>query len=235
MKNKINIDVETVRLIYTKYRKHITYGGIIAVSLIVFVFFVLPKILSLSSISEARKLEIQKLQRLKKNLKTINSQDGSLLDSQLQIVSSALPQDKDFEGIINAISIAAGKSGASLDDYDFAVGSIKDAALSVGGYPFLTLVLSIRTNPTQLVEFLDSLAATTPLSEVINIKQSSAVATVTIIFYYKPYVPSNATDDAELPNLSVKEKALLDDMSKWSRTYSEPSFNEAPTGSSSAF
>ena len=42
MKNKINIDVETVRLIYTKYRKHITYGGIIAVSLIVFVF-VLPK------------------------------------------------------------------------------------------------------------------------------------------------------------------------------------------------
>ena len=65
MKNKINIDVETVRLIYTKYRKHITYGGIIAVSLIVFVF-VLPKILSLSSISEARKLEIQKLQRLKK-------------------------------------------------------------------------------------------------------------------------------------------------------------------------
>ena len=97
------------------------------------------------------------------------------------------------------------------------------------------MVLSIRTNPTQLVEFLDSLAATTPLSEVINIKQSSAVATVTIIFYYKPYVPSNATDDAELPNLSVKEKALLDDMSKWSRTYSEPSFNEAPTGSSSAF
>ena len=51
MKNKINIDVETVRLIYTKYRKHITYGGIIAVSLIVFCFFVLPKILSLSSIS----------------------------------------------------------------------------------------------------------------------------------------------------------------------------------------
>ena len=56
------------------------------------------------------------------------------------MVSSALPEDKDFEGIINAISIAAGKSGASLDDYDFAVEVLRMLLLSVGGYPFLTLV-----------------------------------------------------------------------------------------------
>ena len=233
MKNKINIDVETLRIIYKKYKKHITYGGIIFVCIIVFLLFVISNILQLPSIKETRDLEIKKRDALLKNLKTISLIDSSILDSEFEIATQALPEDKDFEGIINAISIAASKAGVSLNDYDFEVGSITDAQASVGGYPFLKLVLSVRADPETLTIFLDNLATTIPLSEVINIEHNSGLSSVTTVFYYKPYSPSNATDEAELNQLTAKEKELLDTISGWNSSFS-PIVSEASSNSTSS-
>lgn len=222
MNPKINIDIETIKLIYKNYKVHIRYGAIILICFLVFAIISVPKMFQISGLLDARKNEEKKLEVLNKNYRLLTSIEEGILDFQLQTAVSALPEGKDFVGIINAISLASGKSGVSLDDYNFQVGSVIDKTFSVEGFPFMKLSLVVRASPQQLDNFLQSLSNTSPLSEVTSIKQTSGTTNLEAVFYFKPSVPSNMSDVDELNDLSSKEKDLLNTISSWNNFLPAP-------------
>lgn len=215
MKENTNIDINTLRILYKKYKEHFIYFLIIFISSLLFLFAILPRIQDLAKLNEDRKIELKKLSILRKNLSLLSTLDDSSLNLQLQIVSSALPSDKDFEGVLSAISSSAEKSGALLGDYEFQVGDLSQKEAKTAGFPFLTLVIDIRGTPSQVTEFLSNLSKSTPLSEIINIVQGGNSASSTIIFYYKSLPPLQFKDSELIVPVSQKGQEIIKTLSSW--------------------
>lgn len=237
MNGKTNIDIETLKTIYAKYKQHIIYGGVIFVCLLVVLFYTIPQFSSIQIAKDYRESELKRLDVLKSNLSLLQNLDTALLDKQFVTASSALPSEKNFEGIVNALSSAAAKSGVILSDYSLSIGAVSDdkdkpeeGEPQVSGYPFISLKLSLRANPSQLITFLKNLSETFPLSEVTNISQSQQGSSIDVNFYYKTYVPSELSDYSELSNLSQNELSLMNSIASWgNQTFSIEPVSEEPT------
>jgi|SRR3989344_1423528 len=215
MKENISIDINTIKTLYRKYKEHLVYILVIFITVILFLSFVLPGIKDVVKLNNERKTELNKLSILKNNLNLLSNIADSELSSQLLVVYSALPSEKDFEGVLNSISLATAKSGASLNDYEFQVGSLSSSPVETTGFPFLTLSVSIRGTPQQVAKFIGYLSESTPLSEVTSIIQNSNSATVAINFYYKALVPSQFNDSKAIAPISEKGKQIIRTLSSW--------------------
>lgn len=215
MKNKNSIDIATLSIIYKKYKEHIIYLAIIVVCILIFVFLTIPKISQIGIISQERKAEEEKLKILKNNVSILQNTDDSLLESQVQAVSSALPENKDFEGILNAISLASSKSGASLSDYDFGVGELSDQTTPTVGYPYIKLTLNIKANQAQTISFLKNISETVPLSQVSSITEILGSTSVEMFFYYKASIPDDLSKSVALNNMSESDRDLISTLSMW--------------------
>ena len=237
MKENTNIDINTIKIVYRKYKEHLIYILVIFITVVLFLFTVLPRIADLGKLNNERKVELNKVSVLSNNLNLLSNLDVSLLDSQLLVVSSALPSEKDFEGVLNAISLASGRSGPTLSDYGFQVGDLSQRlSVETTGSPFLTLVLNIRGTPLQVVKFVDSLFKSMPISEVTSIVQNANNATISIVFYYKSLLPVQFDDIKEIAPLSEKGKGIINTLSSWGAgNLSQPESPASATSSASPF
>ncbi len=234
MKEDVNIDINTIKTLYRKYKEHLIYILVIFVTVVLFLFSVLPRISDLAKLNNQRKIELNQLSILKNNLSLLSNLDDSVLDSQLFLVSSALPSEKDFEGVLNSISLATAKSGASLDDYEFQVGGLSQRlSVKTTGFPFLTLSVSIRGTPLQVAKFIGYLSRSTPLSQVTSIMQDSRNATLAINFYYKALAPSQFNDSQAIAPISEEGKQIIETLSSWGIN-SLPGFETPISDTSSA-
>ncbi len=232
MKEKINIGVETLRIIYSRYKKYMIYWGVILVCFFVFVFFVVARIIEIPKLSKERSVELGKFKILNNNLTLLRAISESDLDSKFEVASKALPSNKDFQGIINAISLASSKSGASLNDYSFYVGDLSKGSDVKSGFPFVKLTLTLKGTPRQTVSFLKNLSETFPLSEVESITQKGGTVSITTFFYYKSAVPSNYSGSRRLAGISTDHAMLIEKISSWDTSFA--SFLAQPSGTSSA-
>lgn len=232
MKDKYNIDITTLKIIYKKYKEHIIYLGIIMVCLLVFVYFTIPKISQIGEVGKERKAEEEKLKVLKNNMSILQNADDNILESQFQTVLEVLPESKDFEGIFNAISLASGKSGASISDYELGVGELSDSTTPVAGYPYLQLALDIRANQAQTIAFLKNISETVPLSQIISISETSGNTSVDIVFYYKPTAPEDIIKSSALKSLSQSDLDLISTLSMWNTSFINPGFDNSVSDNS---
>ncbi len=216
MKENTNVDLDTIKILYSKYKEHLVYILILLITLVLFLFAVLPRIRDLARLNDERKIELNKFSILKNNLDLLSNLDDSILSTQLLLVSTALPSEKDFEGVLSSISSATAKSNTSLSDYEFQVGGLSHPSIEEStGFPFLTLAVSIKGTPSQISEFIGSLSKSTPLSEVTSVTQNLNSAIISINFYYKALVPFKFDDSQAISPISEKGKQVIKTLSSW--------------------
>lgn len=237
MKENTNIDINTIKILYKKYKEHIAYILIIFITIVLFLFTVLPRIADLSKLNDERKAELKIFSILKSNLDLLSNIDDSKLTSQVQVVSSALPSEKDFEGVLNAISLASAGSGATLSDYKFQVGDLSESlSVNTSGFPSLTLAVNIRGTPSQVAKFVGSLSKSTPISEVTSILQNANNATISIAFYYKALSSVQLNDSMQITPLSQRSIEIINTLSSWGAGgLSQSEFPVSATSSASPF
>lgn len=233
MNPKTNIDVELFKLLYEKYKEYILPIAIIFASILLIVNVTIPQINELFGLAQQRKAENEKLSTLNNNLKIFTELNDGILDSQLTIATDALPANKDFASILNAVSISADKAGVFLGDYEFEVGDLS-SGLATANFPSLELTLIVSGESRSILRFVDELYRSNPVSEVINLEMNNNRATVTTIFYYKPF--SEKTLNYNLPIQSISQKNLetIDTISSWNnpKNLIELPENASPSASS---
>lgn len=234
MNSKINLDIETAKLIYKKYKEHIVYSSIVAICILVFMIYTLPRILQLASLNEERANEKNKLAILNDNLAFIKSSSDETLNLKLETATSALPENSDFESIINAITLASAKSGAVVSDYGFQVSDL-GVPSPISGYPTTRLDLVIGGSDDKLLSFIKNLSQVTPLSEVLSIEKNGNSISLTVVFYFKPSLVGEIAENVKLKGLTAKQEALLSTISSWSMTSVTTSVTENASESASPF
>ncbi|HEX7041718.1 MAG TPA: hypothetical protein VF189_00570 [Patescibacteria group bacterium] len=152
----------------------------------------------------------QKLSTLQQNLKIISSFDDNELNNYLDISTRALPAEKDFAGVLQAISSSAAGAGTILGDYSFQIGDITADTKSKTTQLPLQLSITIKGDLTTARRFIEELKNQLPLSDVTSVSvNSNGTIAVTAIFYYAPLPKISFDDSIPLLTISTKEKEML--------------------------
>ncbi len=211
-KIKFNFDSGTWRILYLRHKVYLIPVIVILVSILVFLFVVVGQISDFFSSKERLTLEQEKIATLQSNLNILSSMDDTADD--LQLVLQALPSEKDFAGIVNAISAASSVTGVSVADYSFQVGLLKPQAGSPET-PSIPLVLTIQAGPDGARKFLALLSKTSPLSSVATIQSDSGSSTLRLLFYYRSLPPLRVDYTVPLRPITQSDKDLLKKLSDW--------------------
>lgn len=212
MNEKVNIDLNTLKFVYERYKDFIIPFVVVVLSLIVFVALTMPQIKNLLKIREEVKIAKEELNRLKEKLNTLSSIDSAVLDSQLQVVNAALPVAKDFSGILGAISFASDATGVSVGDFVLQIGNLGEGQ-GASGLPAVSLNLSVSGSTTQVSDFINKLSQTLPLSEVTSVSLGNTSSNVNVSFYYKQVQDTTINASSSVDPVSGDGASLINRLS----------------------
>ena len=214
-----------LRYWYYRYRDSEYYVmGMIAVTIVVcllLIFYVImPQLNNWFSIRKQVIAARGRIATLQSNITFLNSLDRATLDQQLQTASTALPPEKDFSTMLNAISDAANASGISLNDFAFQVGNIASSsgqAADIRYRDIATIKITLVANGSidQIHTFIATLSKRTPLSEVTNLDGTGKNVSISVQFYQKPLPKIDVSGNTQLQPISAQKLALLQELSKW--------------------
>lgn len=222
-----------LRFFYYRYKDSGYYNlSIIVFTIIMCVILILyvivPQVEKNFSIRREVAVKRMKIKKMEENINFMNNLNKSLLNSQLQTVFQALPAEKSFIDIINAISDSAIHSGVTLDDFNVNVG--KD---EVESKSFINLSIVINGDINNVKRFLQETSRKLPLSEVEDLAITPDSSTVTMKFNYKSYPEIKLTEDKSIESLTDSQVALIREISSWKPFVFDQSTSQ-PTGSDSA-
>lgn len=234
MNKKVSLDLNTLGVLYKKYKDYLVPALVIAVCILLFIQVIIPQLLNLSKTQEEVRKEAIRLDVLRGNLSYLTSMDQQVLDSHFNAVSTALPPAKDFAGILNSISTVANLSGVAVGEFEFQVGDLDKAPQSAKRFPSLDLVINVNGGIAGAERFMSNLYKSVPLAEVKGVKLSDSVASLTLTFYYKPYPPIGFNDSTPIRVITQADLDLINLIETWEFTRISADAAQA-SGSASGF
>lgn len=245
MNNDTWIGKKGFRYWYYRFRDSEYYGlAIIGVTLLVCIILlfniIIPEVTQWFSIRDEVIATRDRIATLQQNINFITNLDKNTLDSQLNTVSHALPPEKNFSFMLNALSNAAANSGVSLSDYAFQVGNIastKKGQTGSGelqnGVSTIEITVIVNGNLDGIKHFITSLENNLPISEVSSVNGTGDNVSVRLKFYQRPFNNVSFSADTPLASLPSKKVELLQNLAKWDNTSNDQNATQ-PSGSNSA-
>jgi hypothetical protein len=218
MNKKVNLDKDAMKFLYARYKDYLLPIAAIFICILLFFYVITPQVQNIKTLQTQEREEARKLDILKNNLNLLYSLDPQTLDKQLKLASKALPTDKDFIGILSGVAIASSKSNVTLGDYGFQVGEIGKTQTGAKGIPTMLLSLTVSGNINSLMNFMNELKKTVPLSEIKTVSLSGNNTSLSTVFYYKPLSPVVINDTVPLSPLSNSALDQLNNISNMNNT-----------------
>jgi hypothetical protein len=225
MSKEVKLHQNSFRLIYYKYKDspYIAFGLVVlvfSVCLMLFFRVVMPQVDSWFSIRDEVIATRERIDVINRNINFMKNVDNSQLNTQVNVSTEALPTEKGFAEILDALSTSAVNAGVALDDYTFQVGSVASSSgLKQTADPKevaatkLTVVLAGTFEGVQ--RFLNEIAQKLPVSEFILVDGDTRSTTVTLQFYQKNFPQIVFKDDQPIIPLSDKHLSVLGELSSW--------------------
>ncbi len=226
---KITVDAGSVKSLFREYKDFILPIFVIICSFLVLFFVVVPQLNQYFASSKQLSDETQKLNLLKNNYNYLLNLDENKTNTDLSLLSKVLPPNKDFTGILNALSVVSSKTNVSVGNFSFSLGDLSKSSQQGNlTSPSLRMEVNINGNAASIVKFMSELNKTAPLAETTVIKGSGGVYLLTLIFYYKPFPPQNISDDEPIVPLSSQNSSFIKDLSSWNNTSNQDAFSFLP-------
>lgn len=220
-------DQSEIKRLLVHYKKFYISFGIIMLCGILFFTFIVPQI---QQYSEAR-AQIQEVQNritiLQKNISFLSSLNDSEQNAQLATVLAALPEDKDYAGILLAVQSASSKAGVGISDFTFQVGELSAKSIITKTLPTVSMHLNVLGTPNTVEKFLIEISQTLPLSNITEVSMGSRSSEVVLEFYYKPIAALRMNYAQPFVQPTNQNKGLLDELKNWRSA--QPIFDLAPS------
>lgn len=211
MSNKTRIDQEVLKILYYRYKDYVLPLAAFIASWLIFLQVVLPQIQNFLSVKDQVTASEQTLAVMTQNYNIIAAANSTELQTFLNTAQKALPPTKDFAGVLNAISTAAGLSGVIVNDYSFQIGDLtNNNTKGLSEQPSIELNITLNGTMDQTKKFLNALEKQLPLSEVTSVDfVSDGTAAIDAHFFYSPLPKINFVDTDPIPVLTAAEKKML--------------------------
>ncbi len=206
---------EGLKSLYRSHRQYTTPILMIFVSMILVFVALLPLFNDLLNTLSQRDEATRKLQVLKNNLEILSAADEGSLEADIAVTLKALPQEKDFESVLNTVSAVAGKADVLLGNFEFRVGDLSKAQGSKDQLPSLAITLLINNGAIGAVRFMSELATALPISDVKSLDMNGNFTNITLLFYYKSIGSASISPDAPIAKPTAQKTELLEKLSTW--------------------
>lgn len=229
-KKKFNLEFNNLLILYRHYKDYLLPLVIILACILVVLWVVIPQFQQYLSLQQQLKTEMQKLDILKNNYNFLSNLDDSKTNADFNALTLALPSEKDFAGIMNAVSYASGKTGVAVGNFSFSVGSLSGGDTEgASAYPSISIDINLIGNTQAIIQFVQELYKTAPASEVTSIRTSGNSGAITVLFYYKQFPQQPADNLAPITVLSARDTALIKTVSTWNNSLNEPQLPLIPS------
>ncbi len=216
---------KSLKFLYFKYKDSTYFALSIAtltliVSGILVLKVLLPQFDSWFSIRREVETTRQQLAVLNDNISFISSISDQTLDQNLQTVSDALPPQKSFTGILNAISDSAIKANIVLNDYTFNLGTIQTDKPTYGSTALSPIQISlvVQGRLVDVTAFMKQVEDKIPLAKVESMSFSHGSATIILTYFYKPFPNISFNDAAAIHSLPTSTSNLIKRLGTWRPT-----------------
>lgn len=231
----ITFDKGSYMIFYYKYKDFLFPIAGIIVSLIILLMLIVPQIQDLLSLKEEEKITKEKISAINSNISYLSSLNEKELNQDTKIITSFLPIENDFAGILNAVTKASSNAGVTVEDYSFRVGEISTKSAQMSKEPSVQLVLKVGGGVEGCKKFLSEISKSMPVSEVTALQISGGTSSVTLAFYFRPFTQTKINPAQKIMPLSVQEDELFKKLSSWYRpTQDIIEFIPNKTGTASA-
>lgn len=178
---------------YAKYRSKLLPVVFIFAGFIIFMQVALPNISSITVLSQQVKNSEQDIVDLKESVRFLTSINERELDSQVSLVTQALPPGKDASQIYSALALVSATSGMGLNGFSVNVGDVFSKRTSAkpiagGGVPSLSVnVEVVNVTKESLSAFANELVTAFPVNQIAAVQVAGGSGTIKVNFFYKPY------------------------------------------------
>jgi hypothetical protein len=206
----------TVRILVRRFRPFFLPAIVITIAIVLAAAFLLPLVQQVISMQDELRAKQERIRILSTNLDTLTALDANELDRFVLLARNALPEEKDYVGILDAISDASVVSSVSVGDYDIQVGDIRQ---STGDQKTLQISLNISGNVTSIAAFTSNLQKRLPLADVIEVRMNNqTTANVVVQFFFAPIGRLSNDPGIALPVIGPRQREILTLLSDHSQT-----------------
>lgn len=215
MNKNLPLTKGTFVILYAKYKEFSVPILVIVVCLLLFYYVVLAQIQDIYAVQAEEEVVKNKIENLNKNVSFLNVLQTNVVTSHAQLLSAALPLEKDFVSILNAISQASAATGVTLGDFDLTVGDLSTQSAKVDAKPMLTVSLHVNGQINAVKDFISKLSEAFPLADVISVAQTNTSANIQTVFYYKPLSIIQFNKEQVLRPLTKEETDMISTLDTW--------------------
>lgn len=206
----------TLKLIFYRYKDTVYYpvvnvGILFVIGAFLLFQVVIPQFSQWFSVQREVDTIKQDIKIMQDNITFLSSLDESALDADLKTVTNAYPFQKDYAGIIDALTNTSSKTGVALPDFRISVGESQSGDLPAAYQMAFTLDASLEV--TKL--FISELNQVLPIAAVTSIDNTGGSTTVSLEFYYHGFPTIAINQKEKLKTLSASERELLARLKTW--------------------
>jgi hypothetical protein len=225
MNNQFRRELKVAKVWYYNFRYSIYFpvvvpSSAIGICLLIIVVFILPQMQNWFSLQAEIRATQTRIQTIKDNISYLQVTDAQSIDSDFNTAIAALPANKEFIGILGAISTAASANNVSLQDYSFAPaiasvqsgGAANDGAkqdISANGMTPIQVSLVIQGDVESINGFIQEIEKRLPLSEVKEADFNQGKAQIVVSFYTRAMPKLKLSNSSNINTLTAKDRALL--------------------------
>lgn len=185
----------------------------------VFILFILPQITNWFSVQEEVDATQARINMMRQNSRKLESLNRLDVDRDFVVVTEALPSEKNFMGILNAINQAALNSNVSLSDYEFSLGTVssikKNKEVSIVSTP-ININISIDGNVDDVNNFMFEIEKKLPIAEIKTINFSNNSGEILLVFYVKPQSNLDINYSDPIESYTQDERSVIQNIYQWS-------------------
>lgn len=215
------LDTKSTRLWFYRYKESMYYPvSIFALVILVCIGLVtkviLPQIDSWFSIQKEIAEKKKRIETINSNINFLQSMSDETLDTNVLAASLALPFEKDFGGVMQAIIISAVNSGVSLEDFGFQVGELANTpGKNQEQYFPIQFLIDINGEVDAVQVFIKEISEKLPIAEIKEWRSQGSSSELKVFFYHRAF-PSISLEDAKpLIELSAEQLNLLKKLLAW--------------------
>lgn len=224
MDKRFIISEGALKIIYIEYKEFLIPLIVILLSVFLGFFVIFPQFQEYLSMQQQAEQTSKRIESLRKNISTLSTIDADNLSQDYDSVARVLPSEKDFIGVLEAISKASAVAGVKVADFSFSVGNLATPSASLGSRPSLDLNLSISGDYSQIKTFLTQVGDASPVAEVRSFNSAADSASIGVSFFYTALPQTLQVQyDSPPPLLTDSDKQLLDRFRTWQNSISSNS------------
>lgn len=264
MSKRVFFGQNDIRFLYYRYKDSKYYSAsvffvTIAVCVILIVQVLIPQATNYLSIRQEIIAKQQTIRSINENITFISSLDKNTLNNQLETVSRALPSEKDFTGILNALASSSIRSGVTLSDFSFNVGEIASRSAKttegpvqpptgiasqpnvqpianegvIAGKQSISVTVLASGSIDRISVFLKEIGEKLPLSEIVSVDNKDNTTTIILRFQYKDFPEVKFKEDSPIQPIDSQKVSLIEKIALWQKS-STPDEIFVPVGTNSA-